>query len=166
MLSRRRSRHWFLLLGCIAAIGVASSCTAADDGSITTTDPESPGWFMAAEGPPTSVLAALVAGPIGVDTDRRCVWVEATSGDRFPLVFPVGTAFDETSGTVTLPDGQLLRDGDIVEMAGGGYHVSRLNDEEYRERIEAPSEACWGDIPDESREVWEINRFSEIVITR
>lgn len=147
----------------VVAVATAS-CTTGDDAITSTT--AGPDWFMAAEGPPTTVLAALATGPISIDVEARCVWVEAQDGLSYPLVFPVRTVLDEETGTIRLPDQQTLRNGDIVEMAGGSYPVSRLNDEEYRSGLQAPSGDCWGALTGDDREVWEINGFSEIVVLR
>ena len=41
-------------------------------------------------------------------------------GERYPVVWPASTSYDESEGTVALPNGDAVADGDAVR-GGGGY---------------------------------------------
>ena len=69
---------------------------------------------------------AIVSGIVEVDMQAGCVWLSLSGGNRYPVIWPVGTSarsgpFEITVGKrQAIGEGQVVRPGDFVE-GGGGY---------------------------------------------
>lgn len=84
-------------------------------------------------------MAAEISGTLVLD--GQCLYVEvAELGERFPILWPAGTAWDEGSQSVVPPTGGMIPVGKNVR-GGGGYlevsDVERLASSEAASAVES-----------------------------
>ena len=98
------------LLAIIAAICAAalSGCSGGVDGPVV-------GGNRSLSGEDAAVSGEVVI-------EGRCLYLRIPDTDqRFPVVWPHGTSWDDSDSAIVLSDGTLIREGDVVS-GGGGYH--------------------------------------------
>ena len=70
----------------------------------------------------TEQLAALVSGMLQLE--GSCLYVfSAEAGERYPVVWPAGTRWDEASKSVVSPTGEWMAIGGEVSGGGGYFYV-------------------------------------------
>lgn len=68
-------------------------------------------------------LATLLSGVLQLDGD--CLYlVQDAIGERFPVLWPAGTQWDEPNQSVVSPVGDIMRIGGAVEGRGGYFYLS------------------------------------------
>ncbi len=98
-----------------------------------------------------SFMAAEVEGEIAIRDG--CVYLAYAGGDH-PVIFPYGTAWDETQQTVVLNSGELVRNGDWIYGGGGGGPLGPDADEEFGPELAAGLRRCLSN-PDVADTLWE-----------
>lgn len=68
-------------------------------------------------------MAAEIIGRLELDGD--CLYV-ASAGNRYPVLWPYGTTWNDDSSSVVLPGGTTIALGDEVDGGGGYLHVGSL----------------------------------------
>ena len=73
----------------------------------------------------TEQLAALVSGVLQLE--GPCLYVVSDeAGERYPIVWPAGTRWDEANTSVISPTGELMPIGGEVSGGGGYFHVAEV----------------------------------------
>ena len=68
-------------------------------------------------------LATLLQGVLQLD--EGCLYlVQDAIGERFPVLWPAGTRWDEPNQSVVSPVGDVMRIGGAVEGRGGYFYLS------------------------------------------
>ncbi len=68
-------------------------------------------------------MAAMVQGVLQLEAG--CLYiVQSDIGQRFPVLWPAGTRWDEQNQTVVSPVGEVMQMGDPVEGGGGFLYVA------------------------------------------
>jgi len=72
----------------------------------------------------TEQLAAPVSGVLQLE--GQCLYVVSDeAGERYPIVWPAGTRWDEANTSVVSPTGQLMPIGSEVSGGGGYFYAAR-----------------------------------------
>ncbi len=72
---------------------------------------------------PSGNLAALLQGLLQLDGD--CLYlVQEAPGERFPVLWPAGTRWDQSNQSVVLSNGEVMPIGGAVEGRGGYFYLS------------------------------------------
>lgn len=70
-------------------------------------------------------MAAEVRGVL--ELDGACLYAAVEIGERYPIVWPAGTRWDEQNQAVVSPVGESMAIGDEVYGGGGYLYVADVN---------------------------------------